>query len=68
MQFNTKKFALPMNLWLIGSGLMALDYAKIIKALNIEFTVIGRGIKSAQNFEKITGTKVIKGGLSHAHV
>ena len=55
-----------MNLWLIGSGLMALDYAKIIKALNIEFAVIGRGIKSAQNFEKIISTKVIRGGVSHA--
>lgn len=29
-------------IWLIGAGYMAKEYAKVLKALEIPFTVIGR--------------------------
>lgn len=36
---------------------MALDYAKVLKALNVNFEVIGRGEANAIKFEKETGIK-----------
>jgi len=49
--------------WIIGAGNMAKEYAKILLELNVEFSTIGRGEKSAQNFESEIGTKVITGGI-----
>jgi predicted dehydrogenase len=48
---------------IIGTGLMALDYAKILLAQNISFQVVGRGIESALKFEAVTGIKPFVGGL-----
>ena len=39
-----------MNLWLIGAGQMAQDYAQVLKALDVQFEVIGRGTNSASKF------------------
>ena len=47
-----------MSLWLIGAGLMAQDYAKVIKEMNIDFRVIGRTQKTASTFQKATGISV----------
>ena len=55
-----------MELWLIGSGLMAQDYAKVLQALGCDFRVIGRGETSAKNFQENTGLNVIQGGLNLA--
>ena len=49
------------ELWLVGSGIMALDYYEVLKELNVKFDVIGRGDVSANNFYKKTGKNVIKG-------
>ncbi len=51
------------TVWLIGSGTMALDYAKVLKALDCDVDVIGRGDLSAREFEGKTGLAVIRGGL-----
>lgn len=51
------------NIWLIGSGYMAIEYAKVLKGLNKPFLTIGRGTESAQSFQEATGQKVITGGL-----
>jgi len=51
------------NILLIGTGSMALDYAKVLKAMQIEFTVIGRGETSAAKFEAESGIKPITGGF-----
>ncbi|OAM92787.1 Predicted dehydrogenase [Pelosinus fermentans] len=51
------------KVWLIGAGTMAIDYAKVLKAQNIDFDVIGRGVKSAKIFTQNTGSNVITGGL-----
>jgi predicted dehydrogenase len=50
-------------IWLIGAGGMSVDYVKVLKAQNQEFSVIGRSEKSAQSFEEKTGEPVIIGGL-----
>ena len=55
-----------MNLWLIGSGRMAQDYAKVLQTLQADFVVIGRSNNSAQNFHKKTGIPVKTGGLTNA--
>jgi len=51
------------NLWLIGSGIMAIDYVSVLKNLKQPFDVIGRGQSSALLFKKKTGINVITGGL-----
>lgn len=48
---------------LIGAGKMAEEYAKILRSLNVPFTVIGRGEESAKSFYERTGIPVETGGL-----
>ena len=55
-----------MSLWLIGAGVMAQDYAKVLQGLAQDFLVIGRNGASAENFENVTGIKVQRGGLNAA--
>ena len=52
-----------MNLWLIGAGQMAQDYVQVLKALDVEFEVIGRGTNSASKFFYKIGQKVQPGGV-----
>ena len=52
-------------LWLVGAGSLALEYHKVLKDLNEEYLVIGRGKNSAQNFLLKTGIQVTTGGLSN---
>lgn len=54
------------NVWLIGAGYMAKEYAKVLISQKIKFTVIGRGEKSAQNFEEEFNIPVFRGGLIEA--
>ena len=49
---------------LVGAGYMAIEYAKVLKAMKKPFIVVGRSRKSAKNFKKITGIDVVSGGLS----
>jgi predicted dehydrogenase len=51
------------NVLIIGTGPMALDYAKVLTAQNISFQVVGRGEESALKFEAATGIKPFVGGL-----
>ncbi len=53
------------NIWLIGSGEMSIEYAKVLKKLKCTFKVIGRGLKSAKKFEIKTNKKVYVNGLKH---
>ena len=48
---------------LIGTGPMAIEYTKVLKAMNKKFTVIGRGFKSAELFKNQTGITPELGGL-----
>ncbi|MDP2761385.1 MAG: Gfo/Idh/MocA family oxidoreductase [Sideroxyarcus sp.] len=51
------------NIWLIGSGGMAVDYVRVLQALELEFSIIGRGEKSAKACLDATGCEVVSGGL-----
>lgn len=42
---------------------MAVDYSRVTDALKKNITVIGRSQDSAYKFEKVTGKKVVTGGL-----
>jgi predicted dehydrogenase len=55
-----------MSIWLIGAGPHAIEFAKVLKSLNLEFEVIGRSIASAKIFEMATGHTVRTGGLTVA--
>ncbi|MBS4014236.1 MAG: Gfo/Idh/MocA family oxidoreductase [Bacteroidetes bacterium] len=52
------------RIWLIGAGSMAVEYAKVLKSLDVDFWVIGRGKEKAKIFKQNTGVEVITGGLS----
>lgn len=56
-----KKISEPILL--IGAGYMGIEFAKVLKSLRKKFIVIGRGEKSAGEFEKIIGEKVFTGGI-----
>ena len=51
------------NVWLVGCGIMAVEYSKVLDALGISYTAIGRGESSARSFEEQTKHSVICGGL-----
>jgi predicted dehydrogenase len=51
--------------WLIGAGIMAKDYAKVLNHLNIDYRVIGRGEESARNFTNEIGKYAHSGGLDN---
>jgi predicted dehydrogenase len=51
------------NLWLIGAGGMAVEYAKVLTAQGISFICIGRGETSACKFKEKTGIAVVSGGV-----
>jgi predicted dehydrogenase len=51
------------KVWLIGAGPMALEYAKILKALNKEFIIIARSKKRAIELKKIIDCEIVDGGI-----
>lgn len=60
---DSVRSALPERILLIGAGQMAIDYAKVLKSLNVEPVVLGRGAESAARFEAATGLKAGSGPL-----
>lgn len=52
------------NLWIVGTGTMAREYAKVLNALGREFTAVGRSQKNADNFTETTGAPAIAGGIN----
>ncbi|MFA6290424.1 MAG: Gfo/Idh/MocA family oxidoreductase [Victivallales bacterium] len=52
------------KIWLAGAGPMAKEYAKVLLAMRRDFTVLGRGEASAEEFTKSTGVPVVTGGIS----
>ena len=52
-----------LPLLLVGSGRMALDYAKVLQALGIPFDVIGRRPETCAAFAAKTGVEPLSGGL-----
>lgn len=52
-----------MRVLLVGAGPMAGEHAKVLEALNVDYTVVGRGKSSAENFENTYGKTVRTGSL-----
>ncbi len=42
---------------------MAIDYAKVLKSIGIDFQVVGRGSASAEAFTRATSCEVVEGGI-----
>lgn len=53
------------SVWLVGSGGMAVDYFKVLHALDCQIIVIGRGEESARKFEAQCNHPVVIGGLAN---
>jgi predicted dehydrogenase len=53
------------KIWVVGAGYMAKEYAKVLKAMKREFTVIGRGKETAADFERALNVPVITGGIDN---
>lgn len=51
------------KLYIIGSGPMAIDYAKILKSMSVDFAVVGRSQSSCDKFKAETGVECIAGGF-----
>ncbi len=51
------------HIWLIGAGLMAQEYFKVLSTLNVSISVIGRGSKSAKKFKNVTNFDCVEGGV-----
>ena len=54
------------NIWLIGAGSMAQEYAKVLNGQNKNFSVIGRGKESAGLFIENLQIPVFIGGINKA--
>jgi predicted dehydrogenase len=54
------------DLWMIGAGPMARDYAKVLQGQGRTCVVIGRGEESARAFAQHTGIEAHPGGLASA--
>jgi len=51
------------DIWLIGAGVMAQDYIRVLQGLGRKFVVIGRGEESAKKCSEVTQCGVVVGGL-----
>lgn len=51
------------KVWLVGTGNIAIEYAKILNNIGIEYIAIGRGSKNVDKFISQTQHKAIEGGI-----
>lgn len=51
-----------MHVLIVGAGPMACEYSKVLQALQIPFTTIGRSQKSADAYKDTTGQIALTGG------
>lgn len=51
------------DIWLVGTGSMGIEYAKVLNALKIDYIAIGRGKENAENFEKVSQHSTFTGGI-----
>ena len=52
-------------IYIVGTGAMAQDYVKVLRNLNQDFIVIGRGQASADQFKEKMGVEPRTGGILH---
>lgn len=56
---------LKQNILLVGAGPMAIDYLKVLTALQCSTIIVGRSESSAKIFKEKAGVSVITGGLKN---
>lgn len=62
MPDNIKK----VDVWLIGVGLMGIEYTKVLQAQHRIFVSIGRGSASADAYFSVTGIQPVTNGIERA--
>lgn len=55
--------ATPYKILLVGTGYMAKEYAKVLKAQKVSFVVVGRSRQSVDLFKKEIGMDAVPGGI-----
>ncbi len=53
------------KLWLVGTGNIAIEYAKVLMDLDVEYIAIGRGKTNVDKFITATKHNAIEGGLEN---
>jgi predicted dehydrogenase len=53
------------KIWLVGTGNIAIEYAKVLKDLDVEYIAIGRGKTNVDKFITATQHNAIEGGLEN---
>ena len=56
---------LNKKILLVGASQMAIDYYIVIKEMQCDVIVVGRGTESAEIFEKKTNSRIITGGIDN---
>lgn len=56
-----------MNVLVIGAGQMAAEHIKVLDALEVNYTIVGRGKTSANLFKDTYGKNVIAGGIESVY-
>jgi len=51
------------GIWLVGTGSMGIEYARVLNALKIDFIAIGRRKENAIKFEKVSQHSTFIGGI-----
>lgn len=52
------------KIWLVGTGLMGIEYAKILNYIQSDYIAIGRGSENCKKFVEKVNVKPIEGGLT----
>lgn len=52
------------TIWLVGTGSVGVEYAKVLDSLKIDYIAIGRGEESALKFETASGHAAVRGGVA----
>lgn len=53
------------KIWLVGTGNIAIEYAKVLHDIGVEYIAIGRGKKSVDKFIDNTQHDAIEGGIEN---
>jgi predicted dehydrogenase len=51
------------TIWLVGTGAVGIEYAKVLDSLKINYIAVGRGDANALKFETASGHAAIRGGV-----
>ncbi|SCW81952.1 Predicted dehydrogenase [Lachnospiraceae bacterium C10] len=48
---------------IVGAGDMAIEYAKVLSAMDMDYIIVGRGEEKAERCEKLSNHAVVRGGI-----